>query len=127
MVRFDPRDHPRDQRTGAFVAALESLRTGEWLNTPDGQMIKRKGDWSSTAIKRDGTKGQTHWGGQFFIHGELHGGGAERVAGIAMKRSAASTHPQSLGGGKRFNSLAHYEERERKMVRRGAVGWPRPR
>lgn len=119
MLRFDPRDHPRDRRTGAFVDALESLRKGEWLNTPDGQMIKRKGDWASTVVNADGTQGKTDWGGNFFIHGEMHGGGARRVAEVALKRSVASDHPQSLGGAKRFNSITHFEARERKLERRG--------
>lgn len=96
MPVFDPRWHPRGRR-GAFVKALEKLPPGETLTTPDGLKAKR-------------TKA-----GTFNVEGVEIAREAHDAADHMLRMSAKSSHPKSLGSGKVFTSLSHFEARESKV------------
>lgn len=91
-MKWNPRFHPRN-RVGKFIDVLNHLKDGGSVDLPDGTTVTRSGD-----------SFQVRGGGQ-----RSRGLTARRAAEQALDGSARGSHPDSLGGRTRFQSVAGFE------------------
>ena len=110
-VEWDPRDHPRE-RTGRFRRVLDAMNPGDVVLLPGGTSVTRS----------ESSEGKLHWeiendegipkrGGSVAIEIASELG---KVQKLAFDAEAASSNPNSLGGGTSYPSYSRFAQLEKK-------------